>query len=265
MGAALSELPLRDPVSSLTHLVASLFAAYVTLLLWRLTCGDRTKRWSIACFGATAVVLYAASGTYHAIRLPIDSPTVEFFRRLDHSAIYLLIAGTYTPVFAVLLRGRQRAWLLTTVWLLALAGIVAKWLGPIAPEGLSVGLYLGLGWIGVVPLRPLLRAVGWSGMAWGLAGGLFYTIGAACELARWPVLIPGVIGWHEVFHVFDVLGTTFHVVFMIRCVIPFDALAGLTERSTSLSGPDRTPYDHCVGMPVNIRGLARILSDRRRC
>jgi len=221
MGAALSELPLRDPVSSLTHLAAAVFAAYVTLLLWRLAGGDRTKRLSLACFGVTAVVLYAASGTYHAIRLPIDSPTIDVLRRLDHSAIYLLIAGTYTPVFAVLLRGRPRVALLTTVWLLAAAGIAAKWLWPIAPDAVSVSLYLALGWLAVVPLRALLRAVGWAGMAWGLAGGLFYTAGAACELARWPVLIPGVIGWHEVFHVCDVAGTALHVVFMIRCVIPF--------------------------------------------
>lgn len=274
MGPALSEFPLRDPVSSLTHLVASVFAAYVTLLLCRLARGDRTKRKSLACFGITAVVLYAASGTYHAIRLPLDSPTVEFFRRLDHSAIYLLIAGTYTPVFTVLLRGRQRAWLLTTVWLLAGAGIAAKWLWPIAPEAVSVGLYLALGWLGVVPLRALLRAVGWGGMAWGLGGGVCYTVGAACELARWPVLIPGVIGWHEIFHVCDVAGTALHVVFMIRCVIPFHgplpAGALFSDASKSrgaavLSERDRTQYDQRNDMPIDMSGLARLMSDRRRC
>jgi hemolysin III len=252
MGPALSEFPLRDPVSSLTHLVASVFAAYVTLLLCRLSRGERTKRLSLACFGLTAVVLYAASGVYHAIQLPIDSPTVELFRRLDHSAIYLLIAGTYTPVFVVLLRGRQRAWLLATVWLLAVAGIAAKWLWPIAPEAVSVGLYLALGWLAVVPLRALLRAVGWRGMSWGIAGGLCYTVGAACELARWPVLIPGVVGWHEIFHVFDVAGTASHVVFMIRCVIPFRGPVPVTALwsasstaggSTGLSEDEQSPYD----------------------
>jgi len=274
MGPELSEIPLRDPVSSLTHLVACLFAAYVTVLLCRLARGDRAKRLSLACFGATAVVLYAASGTYHAIRLPLDSPTVELFRRLDHSAIYLLIAGTYTPVFVVLLRGRQRAWLLATVWLLAAAGIAAKWLWPIAPEAVSVGLYLALGWLAVVPLRALLRAVGWRGMAWGLAGGICYTVGAACELARWPVLIPGVIGWHEVFHVCDVAGTALHVVFMIRCVIPFHgpvpatavwAASSQARGSTALSESDRLRYDQRIDMPIDMNGLARVLSDRRRC
>jgi hemolysin III len=263
MGVSLSALPLRDPVSSITHLVTSLFAAYVTLLLWRLARGDRTKRLSLAVFGVTAVVLYAASGTYHAILLPADSPTVDVFRRLDHSAIYLLIAGTYTPAFAVLLRGRQRLWLLTTVWLLAVAGIAAKWLWPMPPEALTVGLYLALGWIGVVPMRALLRAVGWEGMAWGLGGGLCYTAGAACELARWPVLVPGVIGWHEIFHVFDMAGTTMHVVFMIRCVIPFRHPERVMARvggdeAVALSESDRTPYD-----PMS--GLASLLSDRWRC
>jgi hemolysin III len=264
MGEAILAIPLRDPVSSMTHLVSSIFAVYLTLLLCRLSRGERTKQLSLACFGATAVVLYAASGTYHAIRLPTDSPTVEIFRRLDHSAIYLLIAGTYTPVFAALLRGSQRAFLLATVWLLAIAGIAAKWLWPIAPEALTVGLYLALGWIGVVPMRALLRAVGWRGMAWGLAGGLCYTAGAACELARWPVLIPGVIGWHEIFHVFDMAGTGFHVVFMIRCVIPFESRAP-AAKAVALSEPAGTPYDLKIDLPIDLCGLPRFLADRRRC
>jgi hemolysin III len=213
--------PLRDPVSALTHLSAGLVAAYAALLLWRLAGGDRTKRLSLACFGTCMVLLYAVSGTYHAIPLPKTSHTVEVFRRLDHSAIYLLIAGTYTPVFAVLLRGRLRAGLLAVVWLLAAAGVVAKWLLPIAADGLTIGLYLGLGWLVVVPLPALVRAVGVRGMAWGAAGGLCYTAGALFELARWPVLIPGLVGWHEILHVWVMAGTALHVLFMVRYVVPF--------------------------------------------
>jgi hemolysin III len=214
-------LPLRDPVSSLTHLATSLFGVYVALLLWRLTAGDRTKRLSLACFGASMVVLYAASGLYHAIPLPKTSPTVEVFRRLDHSAIYLLIAGTYTPAIAVLLRGRQRELLLATIWLLAVAGIAAKWLLPFTPITVSVGLYLALGWIGLIPAADLFRAVGLRGAALGVSGGLFYTAGALCELAHWPVIVPGFFAWHEVFHLCDMAGTALHVIFMVRFVVPF--------------------------------------------
>jgi len=213
--------PFRDPVSALTHFGFVLPAVYVTLLLCRLTRDDRTKRLSLAVFGASMILLYTASGLYHTIPLPRRSPTVEVFRRLDHSAIYVLIAGTYTPVFAVLLRGRQRAILLMAVWGFALAGIAAKWLLPYPPEGLTIALYLALGWLAVVPARSIFRAVGGRGIAWGLAGGLCYTIGAMFEYARWPVLVPGLVGWHEVFHVWVMAGTAFHVGFMLRFVVPF--------------------------------------------
>ena len=221
MNTPVPGLLLRDPVSALTHLAAAVLAAYATALLWRLARNDRTKRLSVACFGASAVILYTASALYHAVPLPTDSPAVGVFRRLDHSAIYLLIAGTYTPIFAVLLSGRQRGLLLATVWLLAWAGVAAKWLLPAPAETLAVGLYLVLGWLAVVPAAALVRAVGLRGIAWAVGGGLCYTAGAACELAQWPVLLPGVFSWHEVFHLCDMAGTGLHMVFMARCVMPY--------------------------------------------
>jgi hemolysin III len=214
-------LPLRDPVSALTHLAACVFALYATALLRRLSRGDRVKRQSLTCFGATAVALYAASTLYHAVPLPVDSATVGVFRRLDHSAIYFLIAGTYTPVLTVLLRGRLRAVLLAVVWLLACAGVAAKWLLAAPPEWLGVGLYIGMGWLAIVPAAALVRAVGVRAMGWVVAGGVCYTAGAAFELAKWPVLVPGLVGWHEVFHICDMAGTALHAVFMARCVVPF--------------------------------------------
>jgi hemolysin III len=216
-------LPVRDPVSAATHLAACLFAAYAAPLLCRLAGSDRVKRLSLAVFGATAILLYAASGLYHAIPMPPDSATVDIFRRLDHSAIYLLIAGTYTPVFAVLLTGRPRTVLLTVVWLLAAAGVASKWLLAAPPEGLEVGLYLGLGWLAVIPAHALYRAVGWRGMSWAVGGGLCYTGGAMLELAKWPVLVSGLVGWHEVFHVCVMAGTVLHAIFMARYVVPFES------------------------------------------
>ncbi|MFL5327814.1 MAG: hemolysin III family protein [Gemmataceae bacterium] len=213
----------RDPVSSLTHLGTSVFAIFVTLILWRLAGGDRTKRLSLLVFGLSAVVLYAASGTYHGIALPRSSTTVDMFRRLDHTAIYLLIAGTYTPIFAVLLRGRRRVILLSLVWLLATVGMISKWVMSIAVDRWTVSLYLALGWLSVLAARDLIRAVGWRGFSWTALGGLSYTLGAACELTRWPVIVPGVVGWHEVCHIFDMVGTALHVVFMIRCVVPYQS------------------------------------------
>lgn len=214
-------LPLRDPVSSLTHFAASLFGIYVAMLLCRMAGGDRVKQISLACFGAAMVVLYAASGLYHAIPLPSDSPTVAQYRRLDHCAIYLLIAGTYTPPFAVLMRGWQRVAWLSTVWILAAAGIASKWLFPTSPDWMNLVLYLAMGWLAIVPTPGLYRIVGIRGAFWVFGGGAFYMAGVACELARWPVIVPGLIGWHEIFHVCDIAGTTMHAGFMAQCVVPY--------------------------------------------
>jgi hemolysin III len=214
-------LPLRDPVAAATHLAAALFAAYAAPLLCRLAGADRVKRRGLAVFGVTAVALYSASGIYHAVPLPPDSTAVGILRRIDHSAIYLLIAGTYTPVFAVLLVGRPRKYLLVAVWLAAVGGVAAKWLLAAPPEWLEVGLYLGLGWLAVFVAPTLIRAVGWPGMGWLAGGGACYSAGAALDLARWPVLVPGLVGWHEVFHVCVMAGTALHGVFMVRCVVPF--------------------------------------------
>jgi hypothetical protein len=123
------------------------------------------------------------------------------------------------------------------VWLLAGAGIAAKWLLPIAPDGLTIGLYLGLGGLVIVPAAALVRAVGLRGLAWGAAGGLCDTAGAAGELARWPVPLPGVVGWHEVFHVWAMAGTALPVAFLVRCVVPFHRPAGRPAPARRWTGP----------------------------
>lgn len=212
----------RDPVSALTHLFWCLFAIYLTSLLWRLARGDRVRQLSIGCFGLSMVVLYAASGLYHAIPARFTE-LMHFFRLLDHSAIYVLIAGTYTPVFALLFQGRARVLLLSLVWGVAATGVACKWLLPFPPYWLTVGLYIGMGWLGVVVALPLVRAVGLRGMAWGLAGGLFYTAGGVCDALHWPTLYGGIFGPHEMLHVLDMIATGIHVVFMIRFVLPYRA------------------------------------------
>ncbi len=212
-----SPLLLRDPVSSLSHLLGCVAALYVTALFWRLTAGDRLRRWSIVCFGLSMVLLYGASGAYHAVRSPEE--TIDFFRRLDHSAIYVLIAGTYTPVFAVLLRGNLRVILLLLMWGTAVVGIALKWLLPLGPHWLSVVIYIAMGWLGVTPIVPLIRAVGVRAMALGALGGILYTTGAVCDALNWPMLYAPFLRPHEVMHFFDLAGTSIHVVFVMRYVL----------------------------------------------
>jgi hemolysin III len=210
----------RNPVSAGTHLLWCLWAVFVTGLLWRLARGDRLRQLSVGCFGLSMVLLYAASGTYHAI--PARFPQfVHFFQRVDHSAIYVMIAGTYTPVFAVLLQGRRRWWMLGLIWVIAAVGVACKWLLPWPPYGLTVGLYIGMGWVGIVTVYPLFRAVGVRGCALGLLGGILYMAGGVCDAARWPVVLPHVVGPHEVLHVLDMGATLIHVFFVLRYVVPF--------------------------------------------
>ncbi len=214
-------LGLRDPVSSATHFAACLFGLFATALLWRLARPrGRRAQLALASFGASMVLLYGASATYHALRLSPDR--LHFFQLLDHSAIYVLIAGSYTPAFYFLLPDRPyRRLFLAGIWLFALTGIACKWAIPDVPYWLTVTLYLGMGWIGVLTVAEMLRAVGVRGMAWGLWGGLSYTLGGLADLFHWPHVLPGLFGYHEVFHLFAMGGTFCHFIFMVRHVFPF--------------------------------------------
>src|SRR5262245_8850003 len=196
---------LRDPVSAGSHLLMLVAAVYLTALLLRLARADPVKRLALGVFGGSMCVLYAASALYHALGLPADRRA--FYRDLDQSAIYLLIAGTYTPLFAVLVTGRVRRAMLTLIWGLAALGVAAKWLLPAGSYGLPVGLYGGMALAGMAAAPELTRAVGWRGMAWAVGGGLCYAFGATCDLLRRPVLWPGVVGPHEVLHLCDIAGT----------------------------------------------------------
>jgi hemolysin III len=213
-------LGLREPISSATHFVAFLWAIYATLLLLRLCQGERTKQLSLGIFGASMIALYAASSAYHGVSLSVER--LRLFQLIDHSAIYGLIAGTYTPAFLVLLHpGLRRRLLLGGIWTLALIGILGKWLLPETPYELTIGLYLGLGYSGLLPVLELKRAVGSRGLCWAISGGLFYTMGCLADLMQWPILYPGVFGQHEFFHLCSMAGTACHFNFMMLYVVPF--------------------------------------------
>jgi hemolysin III len=211
-------LVFRHPVSAGLHLLYAAWALYALALLRRLTRYDRARRAAVTYFGVSLVLLYVASGLYHAV--PASAPRlVEFFRLLDLSMIHVLIAGTCTAAFA-LLRGRLRALLLVLVWLVAGVGVLSKWLLPLPPPPLTIGLFAVAALLGMLPLAQVGRAAGWRGVAWLVGGGLAYAAGATCEALRWPVVWPGVVGPHEVLHLGDVVGSTMHVVFVLRYVAP---------------------------------------------
>lgn len=198
------EIVVRGEIfNSVTHLIGSIFAlvGLVGLLVVGVRTGDPWKIGSFAVYGVALVELYLVSTLYHAVR----GRAKRIFRRLDHTSIYVLIAGTYTPFALVSLRGRWGYPLLASVWVLAAIGILQEFLLPRRIRGLSVSLYLFMGWLAVAVFFPLRDAIGPAGMAWLVAGGLLYTIGVFFYLADEKYAHS-----HGVFHLFVLAGSIVH-------------------------------------------------------
>lgn len=228
---------LRDPVSSLSHFFTAGLVLAASALLVRLTTGDPVRRRCVLVYGSCATLLYTASGLYHALRLPPDQ--LRPFQLLDMSAIYLMIAGSATPLLVLLVPGRRRGQLLGGVWGCSAVGIVALWAFPRPDIAVMIGCYLGIALLATVGLPHFWRATGWAGMRWYAAAAGLYVGGAVVELAGWPVLLPGVVGPHELLHFADVGGTACHLVYLVGYVLPYGVAAaaqagGVTEAAEPL-------------------------------
>ncbi len=204
-----------DPFSSISHLLgALLFALLAPYLIW-LGRGCRGRVAALAVFSASSVLLLIMSGTYHL--LPHATPARELMQRLDHAAIFALIAGTFTAGHAILFRGPWRWGMIVGIWSLALAGIILKtFFFEQVSEAVGLSFYLGMGWIGVLSGQRVLRLYGWHLLRPLLGGGVAYTVGAVLEFARWPTLAPGVLGPHELFHLCVLIGVACHWEFIRR-------------------------------------------------
>jgi hemolysin III len=159
-------------------------------------------------YSATVCGLFGTSALYH--RRVWSERGYQVMRRMDHSMIFVFIAGTYTPFSVLLLPPRRAALILAVVWGGALAGVAVKMVWPHAPRWLSAPLYLVLGWVAVAVLPDLLRAGGAAAFALLVAGGLGYTAGAVCYTLRWPNPWPAVFGHHEFFHACTLVAATCH-------------------------------------------------------
>ncbi|WP_028050897.1 hemolysin III family protein [Cellulomonas sp. URHD0024] len=169
-----------------------------------------TAKWSCAVFGLTAIMLFGTSALYH--RGNWSPTTAVVLRRLDHTNIFLIIAGTYTPLSVLLLPTSTARVLLIVVWTGALAGVLARvfWLG--APRWFYVPVYVALGWVAVWFFPSFYRAGGPWIVFWIALGGLAYTLGAAVYGTKWPNPSPRWFGFHEVFHVLTVVGYGSHYI-----------------------------------------------------
>jgi len=200
------QLP-KPLLSGVSHEIAAAFALAGWVLLVRSAPGPRAAV-AAAVYGLSLFAQFAVSALYHRPSWGTRARLV--MRRLDHAAIFMLIAGTYTP-FCLLLPGGGRG-LLAGVWTAALAGMVLSVAWPLAPKWLMAALTVGLGWV-IVPILPSLHAAIGTGGLWLLGGGgLAYTIGAVTYATRWPDPSPRVFGYHEVFHALVILAAVLHFV-----------------------------------------------------
>lgn len=202
-----------EHVNALTHGVglALVLVAVPILIVLAARSGNAWAVVGVSVYSTTLISLYTASTMYHAVRYP---PAKRVLRILDHSAIYLLIAGTYTPFTLVNLRGPSGWTLFGLVWALALLGIIWKTVRVERLEIVSTILYVAMGWLVLIAVRPVSRAIPIGGLAWLLAGGLAYTLGVvffAASRLRFN---------HAVWHVFVLGGSACHYVAVMRYVLP---------------------------------------------
>lgn len=199
-----------DVFSGASHLVGAVLSlvALVALVYRAVTYGSVWHVVSFAVFGASLILLYTASTLYHLI--PADQKWAATLRKLDHSMIFVLIAGSYTPYCLVALRGPWGYGLLVAVWSIAVLGIVLKLFWLDAPRWLYTGFYLFMGWLVVIAAGPLVRSLPAGALMWLGAGGLLYTVGAIFYGTKWPRLRPGVFGFHEIWHLFVIAGSFAH-------------------------------------------------------
>lgn len=203
---------IREPFNGASHLIGLLLAAAGTVALLRMARGP-LELTAFSIYGATLIALYGASALYHM--LPLSERPLRALRILDHISIYFLIAGTYTPVGLITLHGPLGWSLLAAVWLIALAGIPFKLFFVDAPVWLSTATYLGMGYLSLVAVVPLVRAVSLSGLAWLIAGGIAYSVGAVIHGSRRPDPFPGRFGHHEIWHILVLIGSGCHFAFMV--------------------------------------------------
>ena len=202
-----------DPISSWTHLLAagaSLVGAF--FLIWKGR-GSPRRVTSLVIYSFGLIFLFSMSGTYHLLTRGTISRDV--LQRLDHAGIWVLIASTFTPIHVILFRRHWRWTILAGIWTIAITGLVLEIVFFTSfPEILLVSLFLGLGWLGAISAYVFHRIYADKSILLLIGGAIMYSIGAVIDFLNKPILIPGVLGSHELFHLFVVAGAAAHWVFI---------------------------------------------------
>ncbi|KAF0109862.1 MAG: conserved membrane protein of unknown function [Chloroflexi bacterium] len=207
---------LRDPVSGLIHFFSAVLALAGLVFLLAASRGEALKQVSVAVYGVSLALLFSASAIYH-LADPTES-VLKRLRKFDHAAIYVLIAGTYTPICVNFFDGFLRWGFLALIWGIAAVGVVVKLFVINAPRWVTAGVYLVMGWMAIFVIKPMLVTVPIGGLVWMLAGGLLFTVGAVIYITKKLDFIPGVFGFHEVWHIFVTLACLCHFILIYQYV-----------------------------------------------
>ncbi len=194
---------LREPVNSLTHWAGAILALIGLIALLVVGWGKPVKIASLVIYGLSLIFLFSASATYHMVQ--VKDKVLQIFRKIDHSAIFVLIAGTYTPFCVNAFSGFWKWGLLSIIWSLALIGIIVKVFYIGAPRWLNTSIYLVMGWLCLAAIGQMLAVLPVWVIGWLVAGGVIYTLGAIVYVTKIFNFVPGVFGFHEIWHIFVML------------------------------------------------------------
>ncbi|MFN8509268.1 MAG: hemolysin III family protein [Deinococcaceae bacterium] len=211
----------REPVNSYTHWFGVIKAVVFSSVLLNLAYRSGLNLTAFFVFGISMVLLYLASASYHSFR--VSEKTLQWLRKIDHSAIFLMIAGTYTPVVAFGTHGRLQISMLVAVWMMAFSGIALKLWTLKVQRWISTSLYLAMGWIALILVPQLLQQAHLGVLVWLIVGGVVYTLGGIVYGTKRFNPFPGVLGFHEVWHLFVLGGSTAHCIMMFY-LIPLPVL-----------------------------------------
>lgn len=211
---------LKEPGSAITHFIGMIMAIFAAtpLLLKAGQQPDKVHITSLSIFIISMIMLYAASTIYHSFDINPRINTI--LKKLDHLMIFILIAGSYTPICLIVVRGTLGLKLLALIWSLAILGIIVKLLWINCPKWFSSTIYIAMGWTCVLCFTPIINHLTTTGFLWLLAGGIIYTLGGIIYALKLPLFDKKHknFGLHEIFHLFVMGGSVCHFILMYQFV-----------------------------------------------
>lgn len=211
---------LREPINSITHFAGAglSLVALIAMLIKVIASGaSSVTLLSVAIFGISLILLYTTSGTYHGIIA--TEKVISFFQKLDHSMIFVLIAGSYAPFCLISIGGKFGITMFVIMISIAIAGIIFKLCWFNCPSWVDSAMYIGMGWAAVFMLKPLSSILPAISLFWLVTGGILYTIGGIIYASKSEKLKIGNWGSHEIFHIFILLGSLSHFICVFTYVI----------------------------------------------